>query len=126
MGVQETVQGFYESWKARDLDALREGFDADLVWHVPGRNQLSGDYKGEEFFTDLVPKVAGANRWDFDVHEIVSGKDHAVALLRIIGERNGRSVDMPGAHVLHMSPEGKIKEGWGLLFDQAAMDEFWS
>ncbi|MGH2738899.1 MAG: nuclear transport factor 2 family protein [Actinomycetota bacterium] len=120
------IRGFYEAWASRDMDRLREAFDPDLLWHVPGRNQMTGDYRSDEFFTKLAPKVAEADRWDFEVHDITTSDDHAVALLRIHGEREGKTVDGAGAHVLHLSPEGKIKEGWGLLFDQAAMDDFWS
>ena len=28
------------------MQALRESFDPDIVWHAPGHSQLAGDHQG--------------------------------------------------------------------------------
>ncbi len=41
---------------------------SDIVWHVPGHNPVSGDYRGYQEYTELMPsRMAPLTRWDFEV-----------------------------------------------------------
>lgn len=129
MDRAEKVRALYDAWARRDIEGMRAGFAPDFVWHVPGNNPLSGDYRGEAFFTDLAPRVAQADRWEFDIHAIVVGTapdDHAVALFRLRGARGDKTLDQNGCHVIHLDGEDRIAEAWGMTWDQAAVDDFWS
>lgn len=46
------VRRGYKAFIDGDLDALRELFADDIVWHNGGRNPLSGDHRGvDEVFS---------------------------------------------------------------------------
>ena len=36
------------AFRARDLAAIADLVDPDVVWHVPGHHPLAGDYRGRE------------------------------------------------------------------------------
>jgi hypothetical protein len=46
--------------------------------------------------------------------------------LRVQGERKGQVIDLRGGHLMRLSDEGKVLEGWGFTDDQDALDEFFS
>jgi ketosteroid isomerase-like protein len=118
----------YEAFQAGNLDLLRdELFDENIVWHVPGRNQLAGDFRGIpavlESFGRNFEETGGT--FKVELHDVLGSDDHAVALATVSAERNGKSLKEPYAHVCHFR-DGKLSEAWILDFDQHAVDEFWS
>ena len=42
----DLIRRAYAAFQQGDLDTVRSLFDADIVWHAPGNNQLSGDHSG--------------------------------------------------------------------------------
>ena len=57
----ELLRRGYAAYGSGDMDTINELFADDVVWHVAGRNPLSGDYNGKEqvfgFFEDNVHRV---------------------------------------------------------------------
>jgi hypothetical protein len=51
---------------------------------------------------------------------------YVVATFHLNGERNGKKVDLRGAHILRINDQGQVVEGWGFTKDQDALDEFFS
>jgi ketosteroid isomerase-like protein len=118
----------YEAFQTGNLDVLRdELFDADIVWHSPGRNPLSGDFKGADAviasFVRQAEETAGT--FKVEVHDILGSDDHAVALATASAQRNGKSISEPYAHVCHFR-DGKMTEAWILNYDLYKVDELYS
>lgn len=108
-------------------EAERANISADIVWHVPGHNPVSGDYHGMEEYTQLMPsRMAPLTTWSMEPHDIMVNGDYDVATVRLKGERKGKKVDLRGAHIMRMNEQGQVAEGWGFLSDQDALDEFFS
>jgi ketosteroid isomerase-like protein len=122
------VRRGYEAFQTGDLDLLRnELFDPDIVWHSPGRNILSGDYRGADAviasFVRQFEETGGT--FKVELHDVLGSDDHAVALGTASGERNGKSMSEPYAHVFHFR-DGRIIEAWILDFDPYKTDEFFA
>jgi ketosteroid isomerase-like protein len=118
----ETARRMYSSDESEHVNIT-----ADIVWHVPGHNPVSGDYHGMGEYTQLMPsRMAPLTSWDFEVHDVMVNGDYVVATVHIKGERKGKRVDMPGAHIMRMNEQGQVVEGWGFLSDQDALDDFFS
>jgi ketosteroid isomerase-like protein len=117
----------YDAFSRGDLDAVGERFASDVVYHVLGSSPLTGDYKGQEevfgFFGKLFELSGGTI--SLEVHDVLANDEHGVALVYVRGQRDGKSLDMPEAHVFHYK-DGKVAEFWALEQDQAAADKFWS
>ena len=108
-------------------EAERSNIARDIVWHVPGHNPVSGEYRGFEAYAQLMPaRMAPLTQWDFDLEDVMVNGNYAVSRLRLRGERKGKKVDLRGAHIMRLSDKGQVVEGWGFVNDQDALDEFFS
>ena len=98
------------------------------MWHWPGRNQVSGVYRGREAvfgaFAKLAELTAGTLRIDED-HDFLGTDEHGVALFRITGTRGGKTLHANVCEVVH-GRNGQVVEEWNSYDDQYAWDDFWS
>jgi ketosteroid isomerase-like protein len=119
----ERVMRFYRAGPA-DRDEQREQFfAADAVWHVPGANQVSGDYKGvEQIAGEIGRRMQPLERWSLEPRHVMANRDMVVSILHIDGERRGHTLRGHGAHVFRFNEAGLIVEAWGFIEDQAAAD----
>ena len=105
--------------------AERANIARDIIWHVPGHNQVSGDYFGYAAYTEvMVSRMAPLDRWDFTLEEVMVNGDYVMTTFRLQGERRGKTIDLHGGHLMRMTGDGKVAEGWGFTDDQDALDEF--
>jgi ketosteroid isomerase-like protein len=107
--------------------AERANIASDIVWHVPGHNPVSGDYHGFEEYTKLMPaRMAPLTRWDFTLEAVMVNGNYVMTTLRIQGERKGKKIDLRGGHLMRLTNEGRVAEGWGFAENQDALDDFFS
>jgi ketosteroid isomerase-like protein len=125
--VQRIREG-YEAFGRGDLEAIREQFSPDIVWHVGGHSTISGDYKGIdavfEFFGRIFAETGGTLK--NDVHDILANDTHAVVLVTQSAERNGKKLSAKGIQVVHSDDQDRITESWFVAEDAKAVDEFWA
>ncbi|MCA9867025.1 MAG: nuclear transport factor 2 family protein [Anaerolineae bacterium] len=108
-------------------EAERAQIAPNIVWHVPGHNPVSGEYRGFDEYTHLLPaRMAPLSRWDFELEDVMVNGDHVVATFSVKGERKGKQVALRGAHIMRLNAAGQIVEGWGFTKDQDALDDFFS
>jgi ketosteroid isomerase-like protein len=108
-------------------EAERANIAPDILWHVPGHNPVSGDYRGFEEYTQLMPaRMAPLARWDFELEDVMVNGNYVATTWRLQGERKGKIVDLRGAHIMRLNGKGQIVEGWGFTNEQDALDEFFS
>ncbi|MEX2551488.1 MAG: nuclear transport factor 2 family protein [Actinomycetota bacterium] len=124
---EESLRSGYEAFSRADVDAVMALYADDIRWHVPGRNQVSGDYIGKEqvggFFMKLMELSGGTFR--VDVHDVLANDEHAIGLVTLRGERDGKTLNANDVHVWHVR-DGKFSEFWSHFHDLYAFDEFWS
>jgi uncharacterized protein len=117
----------YAAFANGDLDTINGLFADDIVWHVPGHSQISGDYVGKEqvlgFFGRLQETCGGTLR--VDVHDLLASDEHGVAIVSESAERSDRSHLSRATHVFHLR-DGQITEVWDAQVDQYSTDEFWA
>jgi ketosteroid isomerase-like protein len=120
----ERLRSGYTAFSKGDFAALDQLIDKDATWHVTGRNQLSGDYRGRDevyrFFGQIVELTGGT--FALDVHTILADDDHGVVLVTASASREGRSIKTQDVHVYHLR-SGRITESWNASTDQYAGDE---
>ncbi|HTX28887.1 MAG TPA: nuclear transport factor 2 family protein [Streptosporangiaceae bacterium] len=118
------IRDGYAAFAAGDLAVLTDLFADDLLWHLGGRSQLAGDYRGREAVFGLFGKLMEVTEGSFrlDIHAVLADDEHAVALVFVTASRGGRSIADNDAHVFHMR-DGKVAEFWTAATDQYAFDE---
>ena len=114
----------YAAFAKGDFAVLDNLFADDVVWHVGGRNQLTGDYRGRDevygFFGRLLELTEGT--FHIDLHTVFADDEHGVALVATSASRGGKSTRINEAHVYHLR-DGKVTEFWDASTDAYALDE---
>src|SRR6266536_2032218 len=103
---EDLVRRGYEAFATGDMATLNEFFADDVVWHAPGRTELAGTFK-------------------LEIHALLADDEHAVALLGVSAEREGKTLKDNTVQVWHIK-DGKVTESWLHPGDAYASDEFWS
>lgn len=124
---EELFRKGYAAFQSGDMEALRELFAPDIVWHAGGRNPLSGDFKGvDEVLGNFMKTMERAGgTFKIELHDVMANDEHAVALASATGEREGKKLNSRLAHVAHIK-DGKMTESWIHPDDQYAVDDFWA
>jgi ketosteroid isomerase-like protein len=71
---EELVRSAFDAFAKGDVDTLRESMAQDAVWHVPGRNQLSGEHRGVDAILGFFAKTMELSGGTFRVIHIRDGK----------------------------------------------------
>jgi uncharacterized protein len=119
---------YLDTFARGDLEALRPYFSDDVVWHVAGNHALSGDYFGKDeliaYFHEARELSGGT--LTLEPSSIMANDEHVVVMLRVSGERNGKTLDIEMAEAFTVLPDGTWSEFWAMPDDQVRVDEFWS
>lgn len=117
----------YAAFGKGDMATLTDLFSEDVVWHLPGNNQLSGVHRGRDAVFAIFARTTQLSGGTFkiEVHDVLANDEHAVALTRGAASREGRQLRSLDTDVYHMS-NGKVTEFWSFPEDQRKTDEFWS
>jgi uncharacterized protein len=122
--IARTRRGF-EAFAQGDLDTIRELMHPDVVWHVPGRSTLAGDYRGIDavlgYFLQLFERSGGTFKAELvECGEIAP--DLVSCLVRLSGNMSAAPIDLTGM-MLFKSEAGRMVEVWNFSSDQYAIDE---
>ncbi len=130
----EHVGEAYAALSSGDMGRINQYWSTDLVWQVPGHNELSGWYYSRDEFLAFMGKVAEMSDHSFKM-DMVAGRvlvtgEYSVDLTRNRGYRKGeteKTMDIEVAHVLRWK-DGKVVAGKGAIFGDGATeyDQFWS
>jgi ketosteroid isomerase-like protein len=108
-------------------DPVRAMLTEDVVWHVPGRSAIAGDYRGRDevlrYFSRR-RKLADAT-FRIDVRGVLADDQRAVILAGGEVEQDGETFAW-GTVAIFRFAEDRIAECWVVPYDQDAFDEIWS
>lgn len=118
------IRDGYAAFAKGDFVALDDIFDADLLWHETGQNQLAGDYHGRDAVYAHFGKLAEVLQGSFhlELQSLFADDEHGVALVFSTGSRDGRSLTGYGAQIFRLR-DGKVVEFWSAPHDPYAFDE---
>ncbi|HWH29650.1 MAG TPA: nuclear transport factor 2 family protein [Mycobacteriales bacterium] len=125
MNDVEMIEQGYANFARGDLDAIREVMSPDVVWHVPGRSSMAGDYRGRDavigYFLELFERSGGTVRAELkECSELSPGR--VVALVHLSADMPGGRIDQDFVQVFQRE-NGVTTEVWGYSADQYGLDE---
>ena len=122
------IRDALEIYNSGDHDALRHFLADDIVWHVGGNHEMSGDYQGVDAVLDYFRDVRRATAGTLQVEpvEVLAGDRHASIFMHVTAHRDVRMLDVLLAEALTLDDGGRWSEYWALANDQDAVDAFWS
>lgn len=117
----------FERFIRGDVAGLLELFADDAVWHVPGANAMTGDYRGRDEIVAFLRRTAELTGGTYRVEPlwVVADDEHVVAVYRAQGEREGRTLDIEQALLIRVE-NGRWADIRAQPLDQAAFDAFWA
>jgi uncharacterized protein len=121
----ELVRRGYEAFIAGDMEWLNGHLHENVVWHVPGHNLTSGDYRGRENVLAFFARSVQIALPEFDIHDVVASDDHVVVLTTIRWRRNDNNETFEDhvGQVFHLDG-GQVLEVWTMGEDLAGFDQF--
>jgi ketosteroid isomerase-like protein len=121
----ELVRRGYEAFIAGDMVWLNEHLHENVVWHNPGHNLLSGDYRGRENVLAFFGRTVQIAVPEFDMHDVVASDDHVVVLTATTWRRNDNNETFQDhvGQVFHLDG-GKVLEVWTMAENVAGLDQF--
>ena len=123
----ETIRRGYELFNKGDMDALTEVFAEDVVWHVPGRSSIAGDYQGRHatmaYFGRLDELTGGS--YQAELRVVVGNDEYAVSIDHSSATRGETSYDADELVVFRLA-EGRVVEAWQALMSPYDHDEFFA
>jgi ketosteroid isomerase-like protein len=124
---EAVVRRFIDAMVTREVGAIAECFADGVIFHIAGRNPLSGEYRGKHVvMTRLFQAWEEAfGGLEITVHDVLADDDHVVVLSDRRATRDGRNIEMRSASVYHVR-DGRIAEAWLFEWDPYAIDEFLS
>ncbi len=131
MSEHPNVEKIRQLFAAKDMAALTDLLEDDVVWHHPGNSPLAGDYKGKEGVMDFFAKFAKiaqetGGSLKSDTHDILGNDQHVVAMIHMAADRNGKRLDQNVIIVFHVNGDGKLTERWLFPQDLQSFDDFMS
>ncbi len=120
----EVVRNLYDARSRNDLAAAAEAIAPNVVWHEP--YDYLGTLNGREAVMDAIQQSMEETHGTFhlDVTDLLSSKDHVVALVDFSAERNGARMFGREIGVFKVD-RGLIQEVWFYTAeDPDAVSEF--
>jgi len=117
----------YVAFTGGDMNRLAELIAADVVWHVPGTNLISGTYTSREAILGCFGKMFEMTEGSYrpELHDILADDEHTVALMHATARRSGKTLDQDYAFVCHIR-DGQIAELWEAWTEGPAWNDSWS
>ena len=124
---EQLIRDYFAALAAQDGDRAASFFADDVVVHIGGRNELSGDYRGLAEWQGFMRKsgeVTGGT-WGLELHDALGSDDHAVVLAKAHLEKDGKRFEWNRVAVYHVEG-GKITEIWVTDDDPYTVDEYFA
>jgi ketosteroid isomerase-like protein len=123
---EELARSEMEAALRGDFEGMLAQYTEDVILHYPGRNALSGTYRGKDGLREWVRKIdellGPEGSLTRTLHDILASDNHAVQLVSVDASRtDGRSASWNAAVVMHVR-DGKISEIWLHIDDPYTVD----
>jgi len=117
-----------ELYSGGDPEAVRKVLTEDVVWHVPGRNSIAGEYHGADAVMDYFRRRRDLAGNTFRLHpgELLTGAgDHVAMLTDGTAVIDGTELRWSTVGLYRLEGE-RVAECWLLPLDAQAFDEIWA
>jgi len=119
----EAARAGIEAFMKGDLETFGASVADDATWHVPGSHAYAGTFEGKATIVGRFQELAAAGRAVTidEIHDVVGGDDHVVALVRTTVTGPSGSASGNAIFIMHVQG-GQVKEFWASNEHQAAID----
>lgn len=123
----ELVKRLLAAFVRGDIPAVRRELTDDVIFHFPGDNQFSGDYKGIDNALGLLARISqwAGGELKIRMHDVLANEQHGVLLYTVTARHGERRISYRYINLYHFR-DGQVCEVWGVPQDAPGFDEFYS
>jgi len=123
----DRLRDAYAAFGDGDFDALQTIWAPELRWHAPGSHPLAGTYEGIPAVLAFLEQVMELTQGTFraELQTLCAGGDLGVAVVRVTGRREGRSLDVVDAQVSRFDGD-RVVEFRDTSSDLDAVNQFFA
>jgi len=123
---KEIVQTYFDSLAKGDMEKVGELISDDVIWHQPGKHQMSGIYNGKQELFPFLGKMMEITKGTLKLEPkmIMVNEDLVSVIIQFSATRDNAQMSMAGVDLLKIQ-NGQIKEVWLFSEDQEAENVFW-
>ena len=118
------IRGTTTAFSPGDQAEIEVLFHPDLVFHGQGTSRFGQDFQGRDQFFSVERQFAGMLHQE--VRDIFADDVHAIVLVEVHAEFDGKKTTWAEAEVFHFGPDGRVTDTWGVPRDQEVVDDFWA
>ena len=121
----EVARALWEAIAEGDPGEVAALLAPDVVWTVPGENELAGCFRGPDEVIDFLARAGEAmDEMRSNVGCVMSDADCAVLIHHVSARRDEKRLEMDFFLLLRVAG-GRILSVVSVPFDQAVVDDFW-
>lgn len=116
-----------EAFNQGDMEPALKLVAEDIVLHVPGKNRISGEYRGKDGVRDFWKTQFALTHGSFtgQIVSVLRGEGHLGLILELSAERDGKTYTWRRVNHYQII-EGRIVEGWVYESNQDVVDEIFA
>jgi uncharacterized protein len=116
-----------DAFNRNDLDAVRAHVRADVVYRIPGRSTVGGEFRGIGGFAEILRRLRDESDGTIELTPLVvlADDDNVIARARLTAQRGGKRLDTENCYAFRFV-DGKLADGQVFLSDPERVDDFWS
>lgn len=115
------VRKVFEGYLSGDMEAAFSALSDDIIWHYIGSDE---PLRGKAEVAERGPASFDAEI-TAELHEVLANDEHAVAMLKVHAERQGKTLDYDVVEIYHIKG-GKCVERWAFSDDTARIAAFFA
>jgi uncharacterized protein len=123
---EDLARRLHDAFAAGDREKLAGCFAENVLWHMPGKNELAGDWEGREDVLAHLAKIAELTDGTYktEPRDVLVSDERAAMLYRATGHRGERMLDLDQMILLDVR-DGQVVEVRVIPEDQYLYDAFW-
>ncbi len=116
-----------DAFNRDDLVAVRDHVRTDVVYRIPGRSRVAGEFRGIDGFAEILRRLRDESGGTIALEPltVLADDENLIARCRVTADRGGRRLDTENCYAFRFV-DGKLADGTVFLSDPRQVDEFWS
>jgi uncharacterized protein len=115
-----------DAFNRNDLAALGEYVSPDLVYRIPGRSTVAGEFRGIDGFVEALTRLReqSAGTIQLTPLTVLADRVNLIARARVTAQRGDRQLDTENCYAFRFV-DGKVADGQVFLSDPEHVEDFW-
>jgi ketosteroid isomerase-like protein len=114
------------AFNANDLDAVADHVSSDVVYRIPGRSIIAGEYHGIDGFAEILTRLREESGGTLQLSPlaVLADDDNLIARARVTARRPGKRLDTEHCYAFRFI-DAKLAHGQVFVSDPVHVDDFW-